>query len=487
MNPGTSKMPRNGLKRKATDGEEDANFIDLQDLPFAFRSHGPPADDADELQLIDETSETLPDLLNGQSNGKAAVVEEDDEIQFVMEVPASSKQNGGVATRKRKVALASPEPKAAVQEDEVQVVATKRVRIATAQPNGQLTIIERIEAYRAKFPKKFQHFDRQILRFYEKNLQNELTFAWKMRCRNDLQTRIAQIFSHARLYAVGSTINGCGSHDSDMDLCCHIADAPPGGGSRGYVMNCLHKIQRQLWKTFGRGVMRNCTLISAKVPILRIEFETLYAGLQVDLNVNNEAGIRNSILLHYYARIDDRLPAMCLLIKKWAKQQSIADAMMGTLNSYSLILLCIHYLQHVKVLPNLQALYPDHFDERRPLDNLALFQQLEARYPPSPNTQSVGELLIGFFDYMCNFPFHSHAISIRQNRVIHRQTLPANTNRFFIFIEEPFDLNNTARCVTKKYNYDLILEAFRLARAHFLGKRLPDLRKLIVMETDGQE
>lgn len=123
-----------------------------------------------------------------------------------------------------------------------------------------------------------------------------------------------------------------------------------------------------------------------------------YKSLEVDLNINNLAGVYNSYLLHYYSRlktiffqlyfflrIDDRFPALCLLIKHWAKRNGIAEAMSGTLNSYSLILLVIHFLQVAikpTILPNLQDCFPELFRDTRPLDECALFQELDKkRYP----------------------------------------------------------------------------------------------------------
>ncbi len=85
------------------------------------------------------------------------------------------------------------------------------------------------------------------------------------------------------------------------------------------------------------------------------------------MNCNNVAGILNSHLLHYYARVDERFPALSLAIKHWAIRAHINDAMTGTLNSYSLILLTVHYLHcgcTPPVLPNLQSLMPEKFSGR---------------------------------------------------------------------------------------------------------------------------
>lgn len=125
--------------------------------------------------------------------------------------------------------------------------------------------------------------------------------------------------------------------------------------------------------------------------------------------------------------------------------------MNGTFNSYSLALMVLHYLQQVKppVLPNLQELFPEHFNSQRPLEQLQLYQETPEFSGRYANTQNVGELLVGFFDYFINrFDYQSWAISIRTASVIDRYSnLPEETDRFFLYIEEPFDLSNTARAL----------------------------------------
>jgi len=281
---------------------------------------------------------------------------------------------------------------------------------------------------------------------------------------------------------VGSTVNGCGAYNSDMDLCCYI----PGqnSGNRQYAIRALRRIQKSFFRK--TKFMKHCQLIQAKVPILRIEMAGEFEGLDIDLNVNNCAGIYNSYLLHYYARVDDRCPTLCLLVKNWAKINGVADAMSGFLNSYSLILLCIHFLQAVvkpAILPNLQHVFPDLFSGQRALDYCLLFQDLNMIYPdPRNNKSTVGELLIAFFDYYAKFDFDNYAISVARGTHFPRSELEESSQRYKIFVEEPYDFRNTARCVTHDWNYDLIRETFRSARQLFLGKKKPDLRNLGITE-----
>jgi poly(A) RNA polymerase GLD2 len=146
---------------------------------------------------------------------------------------------------------------------------------------------------------------------------------------------------------------------------------------------------------------------------------------------------------------------LVLIVKHWAINAQINESMHGTLNSYSLLLLVIHYLQTAvlpPVLPSLQALYPHVFTMRRPAHTLTFGEPaMVAPVPPELrpcNTASVGELLVGFFAYYARtFDWRAHAISIRHACVINRKCMDEQSNKYDIFVEEPYDLANTARCV----------------------------------------
>ena len=45
------------------------------------------------------------------------------------------------------------------------------------------------------------------------------------------------------------------------------------------------------------------------------------------------------------SKVDPRLAPLVLFVKHWAKVQDINDASRGTISSYSLVLMVIHYLQ----------------------------------------------------------------------------------------------------------------------------------------------
>ena len=79
----------------------------------------------------------------------------------------------------------------------------------------------------------------------------------------------------------------------------------------------------------------------ARVPLVKCRH--VASGVAVDVVVNNDLGVHNSAMLYEYASLDWRARALALVVKKWAKQQQVADASAGTLSSYCWVLMALHY------------------------------------------------------------------------------------------------------------------------------------------------
>ena len=167
-----------------------------------------------------------------------------------------------------------------------------------------------------------------------------------------------------------------------------------------------------------------------------------------------------------FCSVDRRFPVLTLIVKHWAINAGINDAMNGSLNSYSLVLLVVHYLQFAvrpPILPSLQALHPHLFSLARPADQLAFNEPLPSTdececalwtvlcdfaVVAGLNTASAGELLVGFFAYYSRvFDARAHAISIRHACLVDRRAMDAQAGKYALYVEEPYDLANTARCV----------------------------------------
>lgn len=295
----------------------------------------------------------------------------------------------------------------------------------------------------------------QILEIFQACQQQNNDLEKKELCRAELQREIQRIYPDSRLFLVGSSMNGFGSRSSDADLCLVVTSYPVD--QRTEARHILSIVQQLFFRL---SYIERPQLIRAKVPI--VKFRDKVSRVEFDLNVNNIVGIRNTFLLRSYAFIEIRIRPLVLIVKKWASHRGINDASRGTLSSYSLVLMVLHYLQTLPepVIPSLQKLYPDCFDPSVPLHRVHLGS---LQIPPylSKNTSTLGDLFLGFLKYYAtDYNWDALLISVRDAKAMQR---PSNIEwkDKFICIEEPFDRTNTARAVHEKIKFDKIKEEFQ--------------------------
>jgi len=75
---------------------------------------------------------------------------------------------------------------------------------------------------------------------------------------------------------------------------------------------------------------------------------------KIDISANKVLDLYNSHLLRTYALLDERFHIMALLIKSWNKKRF--PSKIERLNSYSIVLMIIAFLQYEEVLPRLQQM-----------------------------------------------------------------------------------------------------------------------------------
>ncbi|NXE80143.1 GLD2 polymerase, partial [Cochlearius cochlearius] len=268
----------------------------------------------------------------------------------------------------------------------------------------------------------------QVLELFQACQQQTCDLNRKELCRTELQREIQLIFPQSRLFLVGSSLNGFGTRSSDGDLCLVVKEEPIPTfffnfdvifqvNQKTEARHILSLVQK-LFSTKLCNYIERPQLIRAKVPIVKFRDKVR----QFDLNVNNVVGIRNTFLLRTYAYIENRVRPLVLVVKKWASFHDINDASRGTLSSYSLVLMVLHYLQTLPepILPSLQKNYPESFD---PAMQLHLVHQAPCTIPPylSKNGSSLGDLLIGFFKYYATeFDWSHQMISVREAKAIPR-------------------------------------------------------------------
>lgn len=153
----------------------------------------------------------------------------------------------------------------------------------------------------------------------------------------------------------------------------------------------------------------------------RLEFPKSGVGVQCDINFSAHLALQNTLLLRCYSHSDPRVRPLVLFVKHWAKVRQINSPYRGTLSSYGYVLMMLHYLVNVAqpfVCPNLQELAlpphpnltPAQVEETTTCKGRnvqfwrdeAEIQRLARENALNQNSDSIGYLLRGFFEYYAN-------------------------------------------------------------------------------------
>ncbi|XP_065325336.1 poly(A) RNA polymerase GLD2-A-like isoform X2 [Gordionus sp. m RMFG-2023] len=274
---------------------------------------------------------------------------------------------------------------------------------------------------------------------------------------------IIDIFPTASLFIIGSSNSGFSVENSDLDMCLYIPDMKEE--DHRTICSNLYQIQ-SLFRN--PNTLRSTLVIPARVPILKLV--DVKNDIEVDLNINNIVGVYNTYLMKAYSYVDCRVAPLIIIVKHWAKFHNINDASKQSLNSYSLALMVLHYLQvcHPPVIPALQQRNKELFDiDNYSLQHFSDYKSLKDKLIwKSENEQSLGQLLRSFFHYYAyEFKFDTDAISVRLGAKIHRSQVNRNIPNIkyrhnqswkYICVEEPFDKTNTAYSTYNINTFNLI-------------------------------
>ncbi|XP_008056418.1 terminal uridylyltransferase 7 isoform X1 [Carlito syrichta] len=286
--------------------------------------------------------------------------------------------------------------------------------------------------------------------------------------RQNLECFIRQDFPGTKLSLFGSSKNGFGFKQSDLDVCMTINGLETAEG-----LDCVRTIEELARVLRKHSGLRNILPITtAKVPI--VKFFHLRSGLEVDISLYNTLALHNTRLLSAYSAIDPRVKYLCYTMKVFTKMCDIGDASRGSLSSYAYTLMVLYFLQqrNPPVIPVLQEIYKG---EKKPeifVDgwNIYFFDQIDElpTYWPEygKNTESVGQLWLGLLRfYTEEFDFKEHVISIRRKSLL--TTFKKQWTSKYIVIEDPFDLNHNLGAGLSRKMTNFIMKAFINGRRVF--------------------
>ncbi|XP_034026885.1 terminal uridylyltransferase 7 isoform X2 [Thalassophryne amazonica] len=284
----------------------------------------------------------------------------------------------------------------------------------------------------------------------------------------NLEAFVRRQFAGARLQLFGSSKNGFGFRQSDLDICMVLE----GQDSIDDVdcISIIESLARQLRK---HPALKNILPITtAKVPI--VKFCHVHTGLEGDISLYNTLALHNTHLLASYAAIDRRVKILCYVMKTFAKMCDIGDASRGSLSSYAYTLMVLFFLQqrNPPVIPVLQEIYNGKKKPELLVDGWNVYfcndlETLPSRWPQfGKNTETVGELWLGLLRfYTEDFDFREHVVCVRQKALL--TTFNKQWTSKYIVIEDPFDLNHNLGAGLSRKMTNFIMKAFINGRRVF--------------------
>mmetsp|Transcript_28207 Transcript_28207/g.49259 ORF Transcript_28207/g.49259 Transcript_28207/m.49259 type:complete len:457 (-) Transcript_28207:24-1394(-) len=256
-------------------------------------------------------------------------------------------------------------------------------------------------------------------------------------CRRELEILLRKLGPNWRLATFGSAVNGFGTCNSDLDLTCFQE------GVDEDIFLHTRESQLRLSKLLQQHPQFQVIeeIWGARIPILKLQYDGI---LDVDLSCHNREPLLNTQLLKTYSELDPVVRDLVVVIKQWAKRESVCGAASKYLSSYAVTLMAIYFLQV-------------HPSTGMPcLPTWAFGGDISTRACSNVKwtcTQSLASLIFEFFDFFATkFRWGEEVVSIRVGKR-HSATsglfpqLRGRMNCPRIHIEDPFLVARNLNCV----------------------------------------
>lgn len=307
----------------------------------------------------------------------------------------------------------------------------------------------------------------------------------------------------------GSTVNGLGFRDSDVDL--RLRPLMPVGQNVYEPISMDDDMVERTLRDIAFQTTKCCPALgdfvpSTRCPVAKLNFykekgsasqnergrnnnidpSNLQEGLKFDVSLSssNPLGTYNSIFLRFLCYLEPKFHLLATVLRYWSNVHDLIVP--GYLSSYALINMLIFFCQTIEppLLPTLdymRDLYFKYSSVGRDQDTSGSCKkgltQVEWHcvvclrkefYAPSTNTEPLSVLLLKFFELYLNFPYSTHMVTTRPGRAITHEEFKSSSQfhpRFpikdFINIQDPFDLKHNLTSGMNGGHFQLLMITMR--------------------------
>lgn len=219
-----------------------------------------------------------------------------------------------------------------------------------------------------------------------------------------------------RVMIFGSTVTGLDFGGSDIDFHISLHRSPKTEIEIGDVIRSAALLANHP-QSQAFCVLE--TIYNARVPIIRLVH--VPTNTTCDVNFSSMFGYLNSCFIMRILNYDPRIRNLAVILKLWSKSYKIAKCFI--MSNYCLVMLMIFYLQNLKVpmldtIKNNQRSKTPLILDQKDGWNFYYDANINRAYQ---NTQTLHELLVGFFKFYHDLQFTQKIVSIYNGQLIPRE------------------------------------------------------------------
>uniref|UniRef100_A0A4W6BVU9 Mitochondrial poly(A) polymerase n=1 Tax=Lates calcarifer TaxID=8187 RepID=A0A4W6BVU9_LATCA len=308
-----------------------------------------------------------------------------------------------------------------------------------------------------------RRIDQQIISLTEAYQLTEENSRLRFLVCSLLKDIAAAYFPECTIRPFGSSVNGFGKLGCDLDMFLDLdgisgrnLKMPKSGLSLEYQMKranseravtqSILSVIGECVEQFGAGCVGVQKILNARCPLVRFAHQP--SGFQCDLTANNRVAMKSTELLYLYGELDQRVRCLVFTVRCWARAHGITSSIPGAwITNFSLTVMVLFFLQKRSppIIPTLDQLR----DLAGPADksviegNDCTFVSDFSKIPLHSNTETLEELLHGFFEFYSTFAFSRMSINIRKGKEQNKPEVAP------LHIQNPFE---TSLNVSKNVN-----------------------------------
>ena len=297
-----------------------------------------------------------------------------------------------------------------------------------------------------------------------------------------LEETLRTEFPNCKAYPYGSTSSGFAFEDCDLDVfidlgLCSLEDiAEVNRSDQQDRTRLMANILRREYR------FRSATpIVNARIPIVKIQDRK--TGIHCDVNCSCGMGVKNSQFLKFCRLYDERVDQLVSFVKLFAIKYDLIGRGPGDhLNSYTVVLMVLFFLQRQNILPSVEVLQSNIDEDLCCGWNFAFNEEYVM---VKGNTSNVLNLLVNLFSFYINFPFKTQIICpllgkpVKKYNLKYSYDLPdvLSTSPSFGKKKDKLELN---KCLVVQDPFELTKNVSSSVSEHSLGKIILSIRHELI-------